>query len=104
MREKRRYFAWEGRYEHTRDGHNKFWEIRYEGNAQFSVSYGKIGGTPQNHTYEGAAVAEKKIREKLMKGYVKVRRRRSVEELMAYIKVSPKDLLDFDFMKELESL
>lgn len=62
-----------GRYEHTRDGHNKFWSISFnEKNRNYLVNYGSIGTKGNYATYKTAEDAHKKIKEKLGKGYILV--------------------------------
>jgi predicted DNA-binding WGR domain protein len=74
------------RLEHTTDGHNKFYEIEYLGihdairspintNYKIKITYGKIHtqGSVSQHGFNNEEAArhfmEKKIQEKLKKGY-----------------------------------
>jgi len=67
--------SWEGRYEHTTDGHDKFWEINQNAwrKYSFTARWGKNGrppqGTKDDYGYDDAV---KLVREKLAKGYVKI--------------------------------
>jgi len=62
-----------GRYEHTNDGHNKFYTVQYNAaDDNYTIIYGPINGAPtQIKKSEGIteSTARRKISEKLGKGY-----------------------------------
>lgn len=56
----------------TEKGHNKWYEMEEKDHGKsFEVRYGKIGTTGQTGAYN-IGMWEKKLREKLAKGYVQV--------------------------------
>jgi predicted DNA-binding WGR domain protein len=59
------------RFEMTEGGHNKFWEVSPEGRG-FRASWGRIEKGAQQSMLYTAEEIEKKIREKLNKGYTEV--------------------------------
>jgi predicted DNA-binding WGR domain protein len=65
------------RFEYKKGSSYKFWEIEVEGNS-FTARYGKVGAKGQTQTKsfaspeKAAAAAEKKINEKVRKGYAEV--------------------------------
>ncbi len=63
-------YDFEGRYENTEPGHDKFWEISANANGLFTARWGRNGKAPQgskdDYTY---GEAEKLVREKTNKGY-----------------------------------
>ncbi|WP_420150426.1 WGR domain-containing protein [Spirosoma sp.] len=53
----------------TAENNNKYYEMRENDNATFTVRYGRVGGTHSTATYP-VAQWDKKFREKVAKGYV----------------------------------
>lgn len=55
--------------------HNKFWEIILYDNNDVKTNWARVGNDPQSKTFSGAGKSfmEKKIREKLSKGYSEAR-------------------------------
>jgi len=58
-----------GRYEFKQGTSNKFWEIQPHDSGGYIAQWGRNGHSPQDHKIYNANEAEKKIREKLGKGY-----------------------------------
>lgn len=57
------------RYEHTTEGHNKFWEVEQVSPTQVEARWGKIGKAPQGTKKYPLAGIEKLMQEKVDKGY-----------------------------------
>ncbi len=53
----------------TIDNHNKYYKFEENTNGTFTVSFGRVGATPQKHDYPMTAW-DKKYMEKIRKGYV----------------------------------
>jgi len=57
------------------DGHNKYYIVKPTPNSKsqgYDCTYGGFGKSPTNVQYNGDIVVQKKIQEKLKKGYVAV--------------------------------
>lgn len=73
---KRQPLSFEGLYQDTSDGHNKFWEVKYISNNLFRAGWGRIENYPnvQDHKDYTEAEASTVARKKITQGnYVKVR-------------------------------
>lgn len=88
------------RLEYSDEKSNKFWEL-YKNSSGYMASWGKIGAKPQSIQYDHNT-AQKKLHEKLAKGYVVTKRGniRDKKEDKLLKDTGPK----IDFMKEIAKL
>lgn len=93
-----------GRYEYTDAKSNKFWQLEESSDGLYRATWGRIGADGQSTEYD-RGTAEKKVREKLAKGYVLVEETRRKDSFFKVKRDKPREEKPaFDFMAELKKV